>query len=201
MEIQLEKLKKIDAIKAEIKKELEILGEKPVSKETKELENDEEIIALRKQLDEIKERNKKAEEKKKKDSKIAVAIEMLKDELAAYNPLIPDGKELVATLMFEIDNPLSRAEFLNKVGGIEEKVFLKINGEIINSIPEQDVDRTSAEGKASSVQFLHFQFTDKQIEKFKDIKKLATIGIEHDLYNHMTKISEHTSAELINDFS
>ena len=83
LEIQLEKLKKIDAIKAEIKKELEILGEKPVSKETKELENDEEIIALRKQLDEIKERNKKAEEKKKKDSKIAVAIEMLKDELAS----------------------------------------------------------------------------------------------------------------------
>ena len=83
LEIQLEKLKKIDAIKAEIKKELEILGEKPVNKETQELESDEEIIALRKQLDEIKERNKKAEEKKKKDAKIAVAIEMLKDEIAS----------------------------------------------------------------------------------------------------------------------
>ena len=93
--------------------------------------------------------------------------EQLKDELAAYNPLIPDGKELVATLMFEIDNPLSRAEFLNKVGGIEEKVFLKISGEIINSIPEQDVDRTSAEGKASSVQFIHFKLNNDQILKFK----------------------------------
>ena len=82
--------------------------------------------------------------------------EQLKDELIAYNPLVPNGKELVATLMFEIDNPVSRATFLGKVGGIEEKVFIKINGEIIKAIPEEDVDRTSAEGKASSVQFVHF---------------------------------------------
>ena len=103
--------------------------------------------------------------------------------------------------MFEIDNPETRAAFLGKVGGIEEKIYIKIGEEKISAIPEKDIDRTSAQGKASSVQFLHFQFTDKQIEKFKDIKKLATIGIEHDLYNHMTKISEHTRAELINDFS
>ena len=108
LEIQLEKLKKIDAIKAEIKKELEILGEKPVNKETKELENDEEIIALRKQLDEIKERNKKAEEKKKKDSKIAVAIEMLKDELASLGeePVIDtsdiDSDETIKALKKQI---------------------------------------------------------------------------------------------------
>jgi hypothetical protein len=95
--------------------------------------------------------------------------DQLKDELAAYNPLIPKGKELVATLMFEIDNPLSRSEFLNKVGGIEEKIFLKIGDDKIRSIPEQDVDRTSAEGKASSVQFVHFEFTDIQIKKFKDL--------------------------------
>ena len=57
--------------------------------------------------------------------------EQLKDELSAYNPLIPNGKELTATLMFEIDNPISRAAFLGKVGGIEETVFMKINGEKI----------------------------------------------------------------------
>ena len=56
--------------------------------------------------------------------------EQLKDELVAYNPLIPNGKELTATLMFEIDNPVSRAAFLSKVGGIEEKVFIKIDGQI-----------------------------------------------------------------------
>ena len=87
--------------------------------------------------------------------------EQLKDELIAYNPLIPGGKELTVTLMFEIDNPVIRATFLGKVGGIEEKAFIKINGEIVKAIPEEDVDRTSATGKASSVQFLHFKFTDE----------------------------------------
>ena len=52
--------------------------------------------------------------------------EQIKDELAAYNPLIPKGKELVATLMFEIDNPLSRLEFLNKVAVLKKKVFLRL---------------------------------------------------------------------------
>ena len=126
--------------------------------------------------------------------------EQLKDELAAYNPLIPDGKELVATLMFEIDNPLSRAEFLNKVGGIEEKVFLKISGEIINSIPEQDVDRTSAEGKASSVQFIHFKFTEAQIEKFKNFSNEIIIGVDHEMYAHTVKLTENNKKALALDF-
>ena len=93
----------------------------------------------------------------------------LKDEFRAYNPLIPKGKELIATLMFEIDNALSRAEFLNKVGGIEQKVFIKVHDETINSISEKDVDRTSSEGKASSVQFIHFNFTDGQIKNSKTL--------------------------------
>ena len=126
--------------------------------------------------------------------------EQLKDELAAYNPLIPDGKELVATLMFEIDNPLSRAEFLNKVGGIEKKVFLKINGEIINSIPEQDVDRTSAEGKASSVQFIHFKFTEAQVEKFKNFSNEIIIGVDHEMYAHTVKLTENNKKALALDF-
>ena len=126
--------------------------------------------------------------------------EQLKDELAAYNPLIPNGKELVATLMFEIDNPLSRAEFLNKVGGIEEKVFLKIGEEIIKSIPEQDVDRTSAEGKASSVQFIHFEFTDEQVKKFKDSSNEIIIGVNHEMYAHTVKLTENNKKALALDF-
>ena len=126
--------------------------------------------------------------------------EQLKDELTAYNPLIPNGKELVATLMFEIDNPLSRAEFLNKVGGIEEKVFLKISGEIINSIPEQDVDRTSAEGKASSVQFIHFKFTEAQVEKFKNFSNEVIIGVDHEMYAHTVKLTESNKKALALDF-
>ena len=126
--------------------------------------------------------------------------EQLKDELAAYNPLVPNGKELTATLMFEIDNPVSRAAFLSKVGGIEEKVFMKVEGEKIKAVPEEDVDRTSAEGKASSVQFIHFSFTDEQIGKFKNSSEIE-IGIDHSEYSHMTKLADTTIKSLSADFS
>ena len=127
--------------------------------------------------------------------------EQLKDELTAYNPLIPNGKELTATLMFEIDNPVSRSVFLSKVGGIEEKVFIKINGETIKAIPEEDVDRTSAEGKASSVQFIHFKFNDEQIQKFKSNGAEVEIGIDHKEYSHTTKLNAANLSSLSADFS
>ena len=127
--------------------------------------------------------------------------EQLKDELSAYNPLIPNGKELTATLMFEIDNPISRAAFLGKVGGIEETVFMRINGEKIKAVPEEDVDRTSAEGKASSVQFIHFNFTDDQIEKFQSNSSEIELGIDHKEYSHSTKLSKENIASLSTDFS
>ena len=125
--------------------------------------------------------------------------EQLKDELKAYNPLIPNGKELTATLMFEIDNPVSRATFLSKVGGIEDHVFINVDGEEIKAVPETDVDRTSAEGKASSVQFIHFNFNDEQISKFKNSSQVE-IGISHQEYSHTTKISEVTIRSLSSDF-
>ena len=126
--------------------------------------------------------------------------EQLKDELTAYNPLIPNGKELIATLMFEIDNPVSRASFLSKVGGIEGKVFMKIDEEIVKAIPEEDVDRTSAEGKASSVQFIHFKFNEKQVEKFKSNLSKVEIGIDHSEYTHSTRLTDITIKSLAADF-
>ncbi len=127
--------------------------------------------------------------------------EQLKDELTAYNPLIPNGKELTATLMFEIDNPVSRSAFLSKVGGIEEKIFLKIDGESIKATPEKDVERTSAEGKASSVQFVHFKFNDEQIQKFKSDGTEVELGIDHNEYSHTTKFSKVNLSSLSADFS
>ena len=127
--------------------------------------------------------------------------EQLHDELIAYNPLIPNGKELTATLMFEIDNPISRAAFLGKVGGIEEMVFMKLNGETIKAVPEEDVDRTSAEGKASSVQFIHFNFTDEQIQKFKSNDVNIELGMDHKEYSHTTKLSKENISSLSADFS
>jgi len=126
--------------------------------------------------------------------------QQIKDELAAYNPLIPNGRELVATLMFEIDNSTTRLDFLSKVGGIEEKVYIQIGKDKILAIAEKDLDRTSAEGKASSVQFVHFNFSEKQIKNFKDIKNEIIIGIDHNLYNHMSKIPEETRKALSEDF-
>jgi len=126
--------------------------------------------------------------------------EQLKDELEAYNPLIPKGRELVSTLMFEIDDPTLRADFLNKVGGIEEKVYLQVNKDKIKAKPETDVDRTSAEGKASSVQFIHFNFSEEQIIKIKNSSTKIILGIEHSLYNHTTIIPEDIKKSLIEDF-
>jgi len=127
--------------------------------------------------------------------------EQLKDELTAYNPLVPNGKELTATLMFEIDNPVSRATFLGKVGGIEEKVFMKIDGDLIKAVPEEDVDRTSAEGKASSVQFIHFKFSDEQIKNFKSNMSKVEIGIDHKDYSHSTRLNDSTIKSLSADFN
>jgi hypothetical protein len=126
--------------------------------------------------------------------------DQLKDELIAYNPLIPDGKELTATLMFEIDNPVSRAAFLSKVGGVEGKIMMKIDGESVNAIPEKDVDRTSADGKASSVQFIHFKFNDEQIQKFKSGGFEVELGIDHKEYSHTTKLSKENLNSLSADF-
>ena len=127
--------------------------------------------------------------------------EQLKDELIAYNPLVPNGKELTATLMFEIDNPVSRAVFLGKVGGIEEKVYMKIDNEIVKAVPEKDVDRTSTEGKASSVQFIHFKFNENQITKFKSGNTSIDLGINHKEYSHTTKLNEDNINSLSKDFS
>ena len=127
--------------------------------------------------------------------------EQLNDELTAYNPLIPNGKELVSTLMFEIDNPVIRATFLGKLGVVEENVFIKIDNDIIYGKPEIDVDRTSAEGKASSVQFIHFEFDQNQISKFKGNNVSIELGIDHKEYSHSTKLSESTIKALSSDFN
>ena len=124
----------------------------------------------------------------------------LTDELEAYNPLIPKGKELVATVMFEIDNPDIRTAFLAGLGGVEDRMMIKINGEQVVAKPEQDVDRTNAAGKASSVQFVHFNFSADQITKFKENNARVTVGINHLKYGHMTVLSEESRAALAEDF-
>jgi len=121
------------------------------------------------------------------------------DELAAYNPLVPKGDELVATVMFEIDEPERRQKFLAGLGGVEETAFVKVAGETVAGVPEADVDRTSSAGKASSVQFIHFPFTSEQAAAFKAEGAEAVLGFSHPAYAHMTVLSEPVRAALAAD--
>ena len=127
-------------------------------------------------------------------------IEQMKDELKAYNPLVPKGKELVATLMFEINNEFKRKEFLNSVGGIEEETFIQIGENKIMSRPEQDTDRTSEDGKASSVHFLHFDFTEELIKDFVKEQNSVLLGFSHKNYKHFSELSQEVKSELKKDF-
>jgi hypothetical protein len=123
------------------------------------------------------------------------------DELAAYNPLVPKGKELVATFMIEIDDALRRARVLSQLGGVEETASIEVGGERVVGKAEQDQDRTTAEGKASSVQFVHFPFTEAQIAAFREPNTRVILGLSHPNYSHMAVLSEATRASLAEDFN
>ena len=127
--------------------------------------------------------------------------EQIKDEISAYKSLIPNGKELVATLMVEIDSPIKRADFLGKMGGFEENLEVIVNHKVIKGNPESDLERTTAEGKASSVQFVHFEFDEEAINEFKNTSKDIMITINHNNYKHSTIMSKETKDELSKDFS
>ncbi|NQV45685.1 MAG: DUF3501 family protein [Rhodospirillales bacterium] len=127
--------------------------------------------------------------------------EQVADELTAYNPLVPNGSELVATLMFEIDDPDRRAAFLAGLGGVEETVTINLGGQTVSAVPETDVDRTTADGKASSIQFLHFPFNLEQISLFRQPGTQVTLGIGHAKYGHIAIMSENVQAALSGDFA
>jgi hypothetical protein len=123
------------------------------------------------------------------------------DELRAYNPLIPQGQELIATVLFEIDDPARRKTFLGRLGGIEETAFIRLADETIKGVPEADVDRTSAKGKASAVQFIHFPFAPAQIAKFCRPDTQVVLGFSHPAYGHMVVMPESVRAALAEDFA
>lgn len=124
----------------------------------------------------------------------------LEGELAAYNTLIPNGRELVATLMIEIDDERLRHRALSGLGGIEELTALELDGEAIRARPEDDVERTTAEGKTSAVHFLHFPFTPAQIERFRRKAVRAVFTIAHPAYAHMAVLPPAMMASLARDF-
>ncbi|HYG85303.1 MAG TPA: DUF3501 family protein [Azospirillum sp.] len=127
--------------------------------------------------------------------------EQIEDELRAYNPLIPKGRELVATVMFEIDNPVQREAFLSKAGGVEERIQLQFAGHTLVARPEDDVERTNEQGKTSSVHFMHFDFTPEQIEAFRTPGTQVVVAVMHPNYGHMAMMPETVRAELAKDFA
>lgn len=122
------------------------------------------------------------------------------DELRAYNSMIPNGRELVATLMFEIDEETRRDKFLRRLGGVEQCIRFDLGGEVIAGVPEDEVERTDAAGRASSVHFIHFPFTDAQIARFRDPGVAAVLGVAHPAYGHMAVVPEAVRAALAADF-
>jgi hypothetical protein len=123
----------------------------------------------------------------------------LSDELAAYNPLVPKGNELVATVMIEIDDPVRRKETLGRLGGIENALTLSIAGEVVRGDAETDQERTTEEGKASSVQFVHFRLTPPLVPTFKVPGTRVIVGCDHASYGHMAVMPEAMRAELARD--
>ena len=121
-------------------------------------------------------------------------------ELEAYNPLIPQGSELIATLMIEIDDPNRRSAALMKLAGIEERVYLQVGSDRIGAKPTEYEDRTTEDGKTSSVHWVRFTFTKAQIASFKREDETVILGITHPQYGHMAMVAADIRAELAKDF-
>lgn len=124
--------------------------------------------------------------------------EQIAGELAAYNPLIPQGGELIATLMLEIEDGNRRHSTLLTLGGIEETVFLEIGSEMIRATPTEYDDRTTPDGKTSSVHWLRFTLTPEQMARFASER--VVLGLDHRNYGHMAALSDQTKAALAKDF-
>ena len=127
--------------------------------------------------------------------------EQIPGELDAYNPLIPQGDELIATLMIEIEDGNRRNAVLLTLGGIEENVFLEIGNDTIHATPTEYDDRTTADGKTSSVHWLRFKFTPEQKQRFTDGSERVVLGVSHPHYGHMAVLNAETRAALAKDFA
>jgi Protein of unknown function (DUF3501) len=125
----------------------------------------------------------------------------IQGELDAYNPLIPQGRELIATMMLEIDDPVVRERTLRTLAGVEETVFLDLGSERIKAAPTEYEDRTTPDGKTSSVHWLRFVFNPDQIARFRRSEERIVLGIAHPNYGHMAVMGDSVRAALAKDFA
>lgn len=127
--------------------------------------------------------------------------EQLADELSAYNPLIPQGRDLVATLMFEIDDEVRRDRLLRQLSHVEATIFMQIGERRIPARAEDEVERTKSDGKTSSIHFLHFDLDDEAAAAFKAGKETVSLGIGHDAYPHQAGLSAAVRNSLAADLA
>ena len=123
----------------------------------------------------------------------------VQDELDAYNPMIPQGSELTATVMFEIEDEVRRDMVLRRLGGVEDHFLLQVGAERVAAIQEGDVERTREDGKTSSVHFLHFPLTGPQKAAFRDPALQVAVGCDHELYHHLAVLGPAVRVELAKD--
>jgi len=127
----------------------------------------------------------------------------LADELSAYNPLVPNGDELVATLMFEINDPVRREQELRRLAGAEYQIAFTTGNMTVQAVPDlaDGVERTKDDGKTSAVHFLHFPFTAAEIQTFRESTDPVILKIGHENYGHMAVLSAATRINLAQDFA
>lgn len=126
--------------------------------------------------------------------------EGIQDELDAYNPLIPNGKNLKATLTIEYGDPVQRAEMLEKLCRVEDKVYVKVEGhQPVYAIADEDMDRSN-DTKTAAVHFLRFELTDAMIKDMCDLDRAFTVGVDHPEYKEYTRVNTLTKEMLVKDF-
>jgi hypothetical protein len=124
----------------------------------------------------------------------------IEGELETYNPLIPQGRELIATLMLEIEDPVRRNASLLTLAGIEDCVSMDVAGSRIKATPTDYEDRTTPDGKTSSVHWVRFVFTPELIARFRSGDGRAVLEIDHPNYGHMAVLPSESRSELAKDF-
>ena len=127
--------------------------------------------------------------------------EQIPDELEAYNPLVPEGRDLRCTMMIEIDDEDRRNKTLRQLGWIDEKIVLRVGEHVVRAEPLQETERNTEDGKTSSVHFLIFHFDDAAVAAFRDSENRASLDIEHEHYGHSAMIAGATRESLIADFA
>jgi hypothetical protein len=123
----------------------------------------------------------------------------IQDELDVYNPLIPDGSNWKATFMMEYHDAEERREALGKLIGIEDAIWLQVEGcEKVRPIANEDLER-STEDKTSAVHFIRFELTREMVESLKNGASLSA-GIDHPNYNYTVEnLDSPVKSSLISD--